>query len=134
MGSYKVHVEEVGKVIYPATVVLDATNMSQTNIHFTVHENMVTLTGTYAVANVEDLQVFPNPVRDIANLQLELKSAMDLTMTVTNLMGQQMISKPLSLVSGANSVQLEMNDLPAGLYLINLQSETDIITYRIQKL
>jgi hypothetical protein len=108
--------------------------MSQTNIHFTVHENMVTLTGTYAVANVEDLQVFPNPVRDIANLQLELKSAMDLTMTVTNLMGQQMISKPLSLVSGANSVQLEMNDLPAGLYLINLQSETDIITYRIQKL
>jgi PKD repeat protein len=134
MGSYKVHVEEVGKVIYPATIVLDATNMSQTNIHFTVHENMVTLTGTYAVANVEDLQVFPNPVRDIVNLQLELKSAMNLTLTVTNLMGQQMISKPLSLVSGANSVQLEMNDLPAGLYLINLQSETDIITYRIQKL
>ena len=134
MGTYNVHVEEVGKVTFPASVVVDANNMNHTDVHFTVHENMVTLTGAYAVANVEDVQVFPNPVSDFANVQLELKSAMDLTMTVTNLMGQQLISKPLSLVAGSNSIEVEMSDLPAGLYLINIQSATDVITYRIQKL
>lgn len=134
MGTYYVHVEEVGKVTFDAEVTVDADNMNHTNVHFTIHENMVTLTGAYAVTNVEGFQVFPNPVRNTANIQLELTKSMDLTMTVTNLMGQEFINQPLNLNAGDNSFQVEMSELPTGLYMVSLKSETGVITYRIQKL
>ncbi len=134
MGTYNVHVEEVGKVTFPANILIDANNMNHSGIHFTIHDNMVTLTGTYAVSNVEDLQIFPNPVYNTANIQLALKASMNLTMTVTNLMGQEFINQPFNLNAGDHSLQVEMSDLPAGLYMVSLKSETDVITYKIQKL
>ncbi|MFK7947986.1 MAG: PKD domain-containing protein [Saprospiraceae bacterium] len=134
MGTYNVHVEEVGKITYPANITVDGANMNHTDVHFTVHDNMVTLTGAYAVSNVEDFQVFPNPVRNTANIQLELTESMNLTMTVTNLMGQEFINQPLNLNAGDNSFQVEMSELPTGLYMVSLKSETDVITYKIQKL
>ena len=134
MGTYNVHVEEVGKITFPANIVVDADNSNHTDVHFTVHDNMVTLTATYAVTNVEDFQVFPNPVRNTANVQLELTESMNLTMTVTNLMGQEFMNQSLNLNAGDNSFPIEMIDLPTGLYLLSLKSETDVITYKIQKL
>ncbi|MFT6148188.1 MAG: PKD repeat protein [Saprospiraceae bacterium] len=133
MGTYNVHVEEVGKVTFDATVTIDAANMSHTAVHFTVHENMVTLTGVYEVANVESFQVFPNPVSNTANVQIQLNESMDATLTVTNLMGQTMINQNRRLNAGDNTFGVEMNDLPSGLYLLSVKSDSDIITYKIQK-
>jgi PKD repeat protein len=133
MGTYNVHVEEVGKVTFPATVVVDADNKTHTEVHFTVHESMVTLTGVYEVSNIEGLNVFPNPVSDAATVQIELAEAMDLTLTVTNLMGQEVINTNKNLFAGENSFSVEMNDLPTGLYLMSLKSGSDVVTYKIQK-
>lgn len=134
MGTYNVHVEEVGKVTFDATVLVDGSNLNHTDVHFTVHENMVTLTGTYAVTNVEDFQVFPNPVSDVANVQLKLNESMELTLTVTNLMGQTFINQNMTLNAGDNTFPVDMNDLPAGLYMVSLKSGSDVITYRVQKM
>ena len=133
MGNYDVHVEEVGKVTFPATIVVDANNMSHTETHFTVHQTMVTLTGVYEVSNIEGLNVFPNPVKDAATIQIELAEAMDFTLTVTNLMGQEVINTNKSLFAGENTFSVEMNNLPTGLYLMSLKSGSDIVTYKIQK-
>ena len=134
MGTYKVYVEELDKVTYPATVTIDASNLTKDEVHFTVNSNMVTLTGAYAVVNVEDFQVFPNPVYNTANIQLELKESTNLTLTVTNLMGQEFINQPLSLDAGNNLLPIETSELPRGLYMVSLKSETDVITYKIQKM
>jgi len=93
----------------------------------------VTTTGVYDVANVESFQVFPNPVSETANVQIRLNESMDATLTVTNLMGQKMINQNLRLNAGDNTFVVEMNDLPAGLYLLSVQSGTDVITYKVQK-
>ncbi len=134
MGTYNVHVEEVGKVTYDANVVVDANGLNHTNVHFTVHDGMVTLTGTYDVTNVEDFQVYPNPVSNTANVQLQLKDAMDLTLSVSTLMGQEVLNQNMKLNAGTNTFSVEMSDLPAGLYLLSLKSNSDIITYKIQKM
>lgn len=133
MGTYFVQVEEVGKVIYAADVTIDANNMSHTEVHFTVHQTMVTLTGLYEVKNIEGLNVFPNPVRDAATVQIELAEAMEFTLTVTNLMGQEVINTNKNLFAGENTFSIEMNDLPTGLYLMSLKSGSDVVTYKIQK-
>ena len=90
-GTYKVYVEELGKLTHPAIITIDGSNLSHNDVDFTVNTTEVNLTGAYAVVNVEDFQIFPNPVRNTANIQLELKESMDLTLTVTNLMGQEFI-------------------------------------------
>ena len=58
---------------------------------------------------------------------------MDATLTVTNLMGQTMINQNRRLNAGDNTFGVEMNDLPSGLYLLSVKSDSDIITYKIQK-
>jgi PKD repeat protein len=133
MGTYKVHVEELGKVTFDATVVIDANNMNHDAVHFTVHSDMVTLTGVYDVANIENFQVFPNPVSDAATVQIQLNESMDATLTVTNLMGQTMVNQNMRLNAGDNTFTVEMSDLPAGLYLLSVKSGTDVITYKVQK-
>lgn len=133
MGVYNVHVEEVGKITYDAEITIDAANLNHTDVHFTVHDNMVTTTGVYDIANVESFQVFPNPVSETANVQIRLNESMDATLTVTNLMGQVMINQNMRLNAGDNTFVVEMSDLPAGLYLLSVKSETDIITYKVQK-
>jgi PKD repeat protein len=134
MGHYRVHVEEVGKMTFPANILIDPAGMHHTEVHFTIHSNMVTLTMVNRVmANIEQLNIFPNPVQDNLNVSLELKESMDLTINVTNLLGQQLISENRSLQGGAQNFELDLQNLPSGLYLLSLTSGTDIVTHKIYK-
>jgi PKD repeat protein len=134
MGAYKVHVEECGKVTFPAEVTIDPNNMNHTNVHFTVHDNMVTLTMVYrAITNIETFNVFPNPVQENLTLELGLKEGMNFNLTVTNLIGQDIISENKQLEKGNHLFQMNLKDLPTGLYLLSLTSGTDVVTYKIFK-
>jgi PKD repeat protein len=134
MGDYKVHVEETGKVTFPATLTIDANSLNHSNVHFTIHSSMVTLTGLYEVENVEGFNVFPNPIQDLATVQIDLKENMDLTMTITNLVGQEVVRENKTLNAGNNTFNLDMSSLPTGLYLLSLKSGSDVITYKLQKM
>mgnify|MGYP000144419925 CR=1 FL=1 len=56
-----------------------------------------------------------------------------MNVSILNVTGQVMLSEQHNLNSGENRVNVLMNDLPAGIYMLRLQSKEGVITQKIVK-
>jgi len=68
------------------------------------------------------LIVYPNPVIDNLNIKANLKSGTKLTLTITNIIGQQIETYALTLSKGEHLIKVPVNNLLKGIYLINITS------------
>ncbi|MFK8104173.1 MAG: T9SS type A sorting domain-containing protein [Saprospiraceae bacterium] len=72
-----------------------------------------------------DFTVFPNPVttsKGYLNLQFEHKGkqAVEQTFMITDILSRTLKVVPVAVEAGENSIQLDISDLPAGTYFLNL--------------
>ena len=72
------------------------------------------------------LKVFPNPVNNKLNFSLEKEIT---TVSVYNLLGQEILSKSLS----NNETSIDVSNLSAGTYLVRVTSDNEIKTLKIIK-
>ncbi|HLW33552.1 MAG TPA: T9SS type A sorting domain-containing protein, partial [Aequorivita sp.] len=74
----------------------------------------------------DELRLWPNPVREVLNLQTPTEIGSDLRVTMTDMSGR---SIPIMLVNG----QIDMSGLSAGVYLVTMTSQGQSITKRVIK-
>ncbi|MEZ5070928.1 MAG: CotH kinase family protein [Bacteroidales bacterium] len=90
-------------------------------------------TGTdESISVLQDLTLYPNPVRDVLHLQLQLQEAMTLQLEITNLMGQTSYSETLRLEAGSSLIRLEEGDVrlampEPGMYFVRLLRDGQIL-------
>ena len=65
-------------------------------------------------------RIFPNPAKDLVNLQYRAATEGKVEIELLDLMGRTLQSFTDQAVSGSNAFQLETNQLPEGTYLIRL--------------
>lgn len=70
-------------------------------------------------AIVVDMKVYPNPARDIVNVEVSASVNGNITMDVFNLMGQ----KVQTAQAVNNKAQIGIADLPAGAYIVDCYSD-----------
>lgn len=75
---------------------------------------------------LSDLNFYPNPVKDILNINYRNNIN---NITVYNLLGQELISKPVS----SNNVNIDLSNLTNGSYLVKIVSENGIHNLKIIK-
>jgi hypothetical protein len=83
----------------------------------------------FATIGNETISIYPNPTKDILNLKvagLEMISAIQ----IVDLNGRQMVAKTFNNVSDA---QINVSDLSAGMYLINVTSGDQTVTKKFLK-
>jgi len=69
---------------------------------------------------VASLSVYPNPVKDIAKVTLTLSQAANVTISVTNLVGQQVMSlNKGNMSAGKQQFNLDANNLATGVYFVS---------------
>jgi len=90
------------------------------------------------VVNVEGLQaetsfaVYPNPVSDVAFLELNMGQAANVNMTVLNLLGQTVMTENLgNVAAGQRRVELNFTNLQSGVYLVSLDMGASTQTLRV---
>jgi hypothetical protein len=66
--------------------------------------------------------IFPNPARDIMNLQFNQPLAADVKVQIFNMSGALVKSQQYSANQTGSQNQLNISDLPGGLYMIRLQA------------
>jgi hypothetical protein len=67
------------------------------------------------------ISVFPNPVRDILNVQVDLPAAAEsLNIRLLNTLGQEVLSSNYGQLQSDN-IELDMSQLPAGTYLLQVR-------------
>ncbi len=77
--------------------------------------------------------VFPNPFSENLTVNISSKKSAPAKIAVFNLFGQQVFGKNLDLQEGKNQLELPMNNLPTGSYLVQFQSENKTSAVKVVK-
>lgn len=85
-----------------------------------------------AKSDLESLEVYPNPSNEISNLQFYLSKQNNVTVELRDLTGKLIMSEAYTSLSKGNQlIQLNVNELKAGIYFANLIIGGEQVTKKI---
>lgn len=122
-GGYQVYAEMLNHTTIPAVVNISAENPSAEGLTIYVSDELIS-TGI-AQIDFESLigGVYPNPVSDMAALNLSLEGSHMVNLTIVDLTGRVIGTETVSLMPGINTHRFDVAGLSGGYYMLNI-SET----------
>ncbi|MBK0403284.1 T9SS type A sorting domain-containing protein [Adhaeribacter sp. BT258] len=85
-------------------------------------------------AFVNEIKAYPNPTSGKIAINVDLKKSANVKVRVTNIMGQEVATVEAGkLVTGKNTVSVDMSNFANGVYLYTVSSEDFTVTNRIVK-
>ncbi|MDX1909394.1 MAG: PKD domain-containing protein [Bacteroidia bacterium] len=132
-GTYKVYVEMPGRMGDPHIVTLTPAQPGFEDANFEINTFAVIATGLETFTAGEVLGLYPNPAADQIELSLEMQEAADLTLSVRNLMGQTLSVTERAASLGSQTIRLDVNALPQGIYVLDLEANGQRVSFRFVK-
>ncbi|UPT66012.1 MAG: T9SS type A sorting domain-containing protein [Sphingobacteriales bacterium JAD_PAG50586_3] len=117
LGSYTIFADFAGFSGTPGQVTLTTQNQGAENVMLLLGPQTLGVKNDNAVTAIT---AFPNPFADVVNLQIDAKSNTGLMVSIVNAMGQLVSQTAMQVVQGKNTQQLQLGNLPAGIYSIVL--------------
>lgn len=116
-------------------------NRTTTGIHYyrirsVDRDSKFSLSEVRSIRNLgyASLTVFPNPVSNQINLQIELEKAENAAYFITDLSGRRVQTGRLNLNAGANRMPVSCSSIPKGTYILTLQLNNETLVKKITKL
>jgi hypothetical protein len=131
-GTYKLMVEITGIEQAERSVTLSADEPVSSGNDFEVSESGI-------VNGVEDLvlegsfQLSPNPSTDVVNVYLETTASFEAQLSVSAATGQVVLAKTQNLVAGRQMIQLEVSNLPKGIYFLQVSTGSGVMVKKLVK-
>jgi hypothetical protein len=69
-----------------------------------------------------NMKVYPNPSQDVVQLDWEAEMATETTLRVLDVAGREVLQKTLPQTKGMNSTTVSTQNIPKGLYFIQLNN------------
>jgi len=88
-------------------------------------------TGVEEATTVEFAKVYPNPSVDMTTVEFSVTESSNVTIQFVNALGQVVYANAMGDVTGTQKVQVNTADLEAGIYLINISVDGNVITKRV---
>lgn len=73
--------------------------------------------------NTEALNLYPNPVSSVANLQFELNQSSDVELLLTDVQGRVIERSVKTMAAGTYNEQIDMSNVSSGIYILTLMVE-----------
>lgn len=89
-------------------------------------DNITIRTGAVSIDKIMDLSglnLFPNPTNDVLNVSLTMKMSESVNFTVINSIGQEVMNVTETLSEGNQQTTLNVSNLAAGVYILNINTE-----------
>ncbi|MCB0841641.1 MAG: PKD domain-containing protein [Bacteroidetes bacterium] len=135
-GTYKIVVEIPGKYSESWTITISPDAPHHGSADFEVgdfHITKVDVTGIDTFTFGEILGIYPNPATNNININLEFRQTTEVNIELVSLIGQSIKRLSAGKVLGNQTINMELGDIPQGVYLIKVQADNQIITNRIVK-
>ena len=91
------------------------------------------LTGIADITSEVSGQLYPNPVGDELNIELNTEKSDNITLEIYNYSGQIVYSENNNLNSGSNSLKLDASQLSSGVYFVRIIGNSNYETLRFVK-
>ncbi len=85
------------------------------------------------VSNLTAVTVSPNPTTDFVNVNFNVSESTKLDMNMTDAAGKVIRIQHFSAVKGANVMNVDMKELPSGVYFLNLPGLGKEATHKVIK-
>ena len=82
-------------------------------------------------SSVANLDVYPNPSRDIFNVTFTSEEAQTMTVKVVNMIGEEIFTEELTEFVGQYTQVIDMNTQPKGIYFLEITTSTGGINKKI---
>ncbi len=120
--SYTIHADLINKKTYPINVNPDGSGNPILNYNIYIGKNKITGMEKPEQSLV-DIILYPNPFVDNITIELNLDHKENINIQIYNLTGQLVSSLNYNnLYKGFSKIDIQLNSLNSGLYLIRLQS------------
>ena len=131
MGTYNVHAEVTGKYTFPVQITISQNNLNFDEIQFLI--NSTSVNGSVSAIDESILndgisEVYPNPVHDIAMIDLDLPEMVMLEVEIYSMTGQLIHQIQIPDYLSQGQIRIDVADLPSGMYYLNIfTGDTKII-------
>src|SRR5690554_7834574 len=78
-----------------------------------------------------DFNAYPNPASTVVNVEFELNTQNEVTVSIINTVGQTVAVNNLGTVSGLQTTQMDVSALDAGMYIVKVKTANGEQTKRI---
>jgi hypothetical protein len=85
------------------------------------------------IQNEVDMQVFPNPATEQFTLKMNYPTSETVTISVLDLTGKEVFAQSLNWEEGENSIEVPIQNLASGLYMVTLKGSQTLKTAKIYK-
>ena len=80
---------------------------------------------------INNLEVFPNPSRDIFNIKFTSHQVQNLKVRVINIIGEELVSDNLQQFIGEYTKQIDLKDNAKGIYFLEIKTNNGIINKKL---
>jgi uncharacterized delta-60 repeat protein len=127
-GYIKLGIQDDGKIIYCGGYLDD---MNKVNIVVTRFNN--TLVRVKFINKNTPLSIYPNPTTNVLNIDFKEPILDVVKLTITDISGRMVYQKRYDKALINNNLQINIGDLAAGLYVVNIVSDKENISRIIAK-
>ncbi len=102
---------------------------------YSFEENGICSTPTEELtATIDNIKIYPNPVQTNLSIELQLNESLkNGTISLVNVLGQRLAFQQLANSSNTQFIEFNMEAYQAGLYIIQLQSEGKVSSWKVLK-
>jgi hypothetical protein len=80
---------------------------------------------------ITNLDVYPNPSRDVFNISFTSEDIQDLRVRVLNVIGEELIADDLQQFVGEYTKQIDLQDNAKGIYFLEIETDEGIINKKL---
>ena len=82
-------------------------------------------------ATISNLDVYPNPSRDMFNVTFTSEDVQDLEVRVINIIGEEIIKEDLQQFVGEYVKVIDLNNYDKGVYLLEITTNKGVINKKL---
>lgn len=120
-GTYQVYVEKLGVQTIAAVVTIGPDQPSVEDVHILVSESLISTGISEFDFDGAISDVYPNPVGNDASINFNLEADVMMDIQMVDLTGRIISTQSVSVGSGTNTVNINVENLDAGHYFLNIQ-------------
>ncbi len=132
-GSYKIYAEQLNKRPTQIPFTLSASDSSISSLNLSINSDSSYATAISNVNQISIQGIYPNPVVNQLEVQVSSAQSADATVKLVDVLGRITLSSNTKLTTGNNHLQLDMENLAAGVYDLIIQTNDQHLTYKVVK-
>ena len=75
-----------------------------------------------AINPMTSTRVYPNPASDVLNIEVNASQASEMSISVYNIMGQNVMNQNVNVTTGMNTRNINISELNSGIYFVTVKA------------